>query len=1035
MKIAEFPIKKPVTVIMMMLIIVVLGGISLSRLAVDILPKITFPNLSVVTTYSGVAPEEIEKIVTRPLEETIKSISNVVNVTSTSSEGMSVINVEFDWTTNLDEASNSLRDRIGAIANYLPDEVSTPLVVKMNMSMIPVMFAAVSGDRDLASLHKITENDILPKFERINGVAAVYMIGGKRREIQVEIDKDKLSEYGLGLDNIINKLRYENLNVSGGSIEKDRMEFFVRSMGEFKSIEEISNVVVGTRAGNLCLKDIAKITDGYAEREGFSRLNGRESIGLFFSRQTDFNMVKIAEEIYKEIPAIKSRLPKDLDITVVFDVSKVIKDSINSLTRSSIEGGILAIILIFAFLWNWRPTVVIAFSIPLSILTAFVCMYFQGLSINIMSLGGISLALGRLVDDAIVVLENIFRHHSLGKTRFHAAVDGLSEVALPVTASTIVTVAVFFPIVFVSGIAGQLFKDFAATVFYCLMASLLIAFTLIPMLSSRILKEKADDANSRKDGFFEKVKLFYAKILLWCLDHKKTIAGLSLVLIAITLVIIVKIPKEFMPSMSAGMMRSELKMPVGTALSETDRVVGYIENHLTKIPDIKNVLAIVGSTESSGRQAARAGSGRGKNNAEFLISLVDNNKRKVKDQYIFDILKNGEKYEPKAKISAEHSSSFILGSQGAIDIKILGKDFEVLKELSEKIKKEISKIKGISDVKTSLDEGNPELKITFDRSKLANYGLTAGMVSQSIKNAIQGAVPSTFKQAGEEIDILVVFEKQDKATIESILDIPVTSVTGVTVPLRDIAKVWEGKGYGNIKRENSARIVTVSASFKGSVLSIVSGKVDKILEKIKFPEGYFYSFGGEREDMMESFKNLGIMLVLAILLVYMLIASLYESLIHPLTIMLSVPFAFTGAFIALYITNTPLGVTSYIGMIMLVGIVATNAIVLIDFIIKLRAQGMARREAIIEGGKTRLRPILMTAIATMFALIPIALGLGESTEMQVPMGIAVIGGLFSSTLLTLIIVPIVYEVFDKIGEFLKGKFSRKINIQQEGEKA
>ncbi len=550
MKFTEFPVKRPVTIVMMMLIILVLGAISLSRLAVDFMPDITFPNVSIVTGYTGVAPEEIEKSVTRPLESAIRSAPGIKNVKSSSYEGMSVITAEFPWNTNLDEASAAIRDRIGMIKKYLPDGIDEPLVIKIDISQIPVLFLGMSGAKNLSELKRLADDEVIPKLERVEGVASTSINGGRDREIQVYVDKNKLVAYGLSLDQIIARIQYENLNLSAGNISGTHQEFTIRGIGEFKSPEELRNLIIGVKAGvPIYLRDVARIEDGLADATGISRINKKPGLSIMVTKASDANTVQVAGRLKTAIKAINKELPEGVKIDIVFDMSKMISDSINTLERSAIEGGILAIIIIFLFLLSFRPTLIVSLSIPLSILLSFVGMYFTKMTINIMTLGGLVIALGRLVDDSIVVMENIFRHLHQGKSAFQAAIDGASEVSTAVISSTLVTVVVFLPIVYATGIAGQMFKAFGSTVFFSLMASLLIAFTVVPMFSSKVYAVGRGLRSENDKGVYSAIRNFYGKALAWALDHKKIIFGSAGLLLIITLFLFAVIGKEFMPGM------------------------------------------------------------------------------------------------------------------------------------------------------------------------------------------------------------------------------------------------------------------------------------------------------------------------------------------------------------------------------------------------------------------------------------------------------------------------------------------------------
>ena len=1026
MKFTEFPVKRPVTIIMMMLIILVLGAISLSRLAVDFMPDITFPNVSIVTGYTGVAPEEIEKSVTRPLESAIRSAPGIKNVKSSSYEGMSVITAEFPWNTNLDEASAAIRDRIGMIKKYLPEGIDEPLVIKIDISQIPVLFLGMSGAKNLSELKRLADDEVIPKLERVEGVASTSINGGRDREIQVYVDKNKLVAYDLSLDQIIARIQYENLNLSAGNLSGTHQEFTIRGIGEFKSPEELRNLIIGVNAGvPIYLRDVARIEDGLADATGISRINKKPGLSIMVTKASDANTVQVAGWLKTAIKAINKELPEGVKIDIVFDMSKMISDSINTLERSAIEGGILAIIIIFLFLLSFRPTLIVSLSIPLSILLSFVGMYFTKMTINIMTLGGLVIALGRLVDDSIVVMENIFRHLHQGKSAFQAAIDGASEVSTAVISSTLVTVVVFLPIVYATGIAGQMFKAFGATVFFSLMASLLIAFTVVPMFSSKVYAVGRGLRSESDKGIYPAIRNFYGKALAWSLSHKKVIFSCAGLMLIITAVLFGIIGKEFMPGMKdMEWYELTISLPKGASLEATEAVVERIENRFAALPDVDQLTSIIGL--ASGSQAAHSSGLSGSNDAVFMAGIARDKKRVTNDAIVATIIREEAALNPNVKINQIDLGSGLFGSGHPVEIKIYGDDLQKLKEISAELKDTLSKIPGMKDVNTSVEEGLPELTFSFDRDRVARYGLTAAQISNTVSNAIQGDVASLYREAGQEINIRVRLQPSDLHNFEDIKDIPILTPMGFSIPLRDVAEIKMSEGPSLIQRENAKRVVLVSSDvLPGYNLSKVADVISSVLKQYQMPQGYFYEFGGAVKSMTETFASLILVLLLALLLVYMILASLYESLIHPLTIMISIPFAFTGAIILLYLTGSTLNTTSFIGLIMLVGIVSTNAIVLIDFVLKNRQRGMGRREALIDAGKVRLRPILMTAIATLFAMIPVAVGSARGFNTQKPLGITVVGGLFTSTILTLIVIPCLYEIFDNVGNYL----SRRIKKQ------
>jgi HAE1 family hydrophobic/amphiphilic exporter-1 len=1029
MKFFEFFVKRPVTTIMLMGIIVVLGGLCLWQLPLELIPKMNFPNLMVITEYSGVASEEIEKSVTKPLESAIRTVPGIKRVSSDSQEGVSTINAEFSWETNLDEATNQIRDRIGQIKKYLPSGISEPVIVKIDPTQMPVAFLSVRGKRDLPSLQRIAKDICEPYIERIDGVASVMIIGGKDREIQVKVDKNKLIAYGLSLEQVLMKIRAENINISAGNIrDVGETEYLLRNLGEFKNPEELKKIIVGVKNNApIYLYNIAEVVDGYEDEKGFARVDRERSVSMLISKETNANTVKVCSRIRDALPKIREKMPKDTDIIFIMDFSEMITDSINALKNSIIEGGILAAIIIFIFLGKLRPTLIICISIPISLLVAFASMYFGNITLNIMSLGGLVLALGRLVDDSIVVMENIFRYRQMGKDAFHSSVEGSKEVSLAVLSSTLVTVIVFLPIVFATGIVAQLFRQFAMTAFFALMGSLLVAFTIVPMLCSKLFA--GGFKTQEKIGWYDKFRNLYGKSLAWVLANKGKVLLISFFILILTGIVYTKIGKEFMPSSTYGVYQGNVKLALGAPLEATDRVTQRVENAILQNfgNDIERISAIVGTSGGTARarMSAMRRMGTGPNTGRVMVFLKKGRRGLDNHYKIYNLFDKLQNEYPTAEIRLEEAAHSMFGTGRAVEIKVYGDDLQVLGKISSQIAEKLRKIEGLKSVSSSLEKGAPELHIIYNRDKIAKYGLTVGQVSQTVATAIDGSVASIYREAGEEINIRVRLKDTQRKSIEDIKEIPIFSPMGFIFPLKDVARIEYSQGPGIIQRENGRRVATVAGDIVGRKLSEINNDIRKVLNEINLPEGYYIEFGGQEKDRQEAFKILFIALLMSILLVYMILASLYESFIHALTILVSVPFSFIGALFALYISGTALGITSFTGIIMLVGIVVTNSVIMVDFIIKRhRDQKIERRQAIIEAATIRLRPILMTALTTLFALLPLALGREEGSVLQAPMGIAVVGGLFSSTLLTLFIVPIVYEIFDEIRVFSLKKFAK-----------
>ncbi|OGF46755.1 MAG: hypothetical protein A2452_09380 [Candidatus Firestonebacteria bacterium RIFOXYC2_FULL_39_67] len=1049
MKISEVFVRRPVTTTMFMLIIVVLGAVCLMQLKQELMPKMTFPNLMIISDYPGVAPAEIEKSLTRPLEATVRSVTGIKRVKASSYEGIAVINAEFNWGVNLDDATNQVRDRIERIKKFLPDGASTPMIMKQDMSTMPVAFIAITGNRDMGLLQKLVDDTIIPKFERLDGVSQVLSLGGRTREIQINADKTKLISYGISINQIVYKIAAENINVSAGSVkESGEKQFLVRGLGEFKNIEQIENLIVGVKGGvPIYLKNVAEVKDTLSEETSLGRVNGVPSISVLVQKQTDANTVEVAKRLRKLIPKMKEELPADIKFTFALDTSEMITDSINSLVISARDGALLAGILILLFLAEFWPTVIILIAIPVSLFVAFIAMYMNGSTFNFMSMGGLVIALGRLVDDSVVVMENIYRHRQMGKDAVTAAIDGTSEVGIAVLSSTIVTVVVLLPLVFAQGIVVQLFKDFGLTVFFSLLGSLIVAFTIVPMLASKLFKKDLKEKEERFQkmvkpsnilessgkyfynvgrklyAFQEWMKGVYSNLLTRALNKKIWIVGIAILCLVATVFFFKVVPTEYMKGFVSGKYQLIYMLPKGSSFDATQKLEIRVEQAFKeRVPDMDVMMANGGVSKLSSMTAAMSG-GAGLHRGTMFLNLKKGKARVTTDAKLYEVVDQIQKENKGAKIILGGAGSQLFGSGKPVEVKVYGTDIAMLKKIGDDLANRLKEIKGLKGVTSSMEEGLPEFTIKYNNEKLARYGMSVSQINAEMKTAIDGIVPSYFREAGEEVEIRIRLKEKDRKSINEILDIPVNSPAGFSFPLKDVVDVSYTESPAQIDREDAKRIVTVGGDISERILSDIVIDVKKELKELKLPEGYFYQLSGQEQDKQESFSMLIIALFVAILLVYMILASLYESLIHPFTILLSVPFAFIGSMVALYITKTALGVTVFIGFIMLVGIVATNAIVLIDFIIKRTKEETDRKKAIIDAATTRLRPILITALATLFALLPLALGIQEGMEMQIPLGIAVVGGLFSSTLLTLFLIPVVFDIIENVKE----KFHKRNN--------
>jgi len=1028
MKLADFSVNKPVTILMIALIIVVLGGLFFTKLGLDLLPEIEYPVISVVTTYPGVSSEDIEEILTKPIEDAVSTVSDIKSIKSFSQEGLSAVMVEFNWGTNVDSAAQDVRDKLDLIQDFLPSDADKPLVVKLDVGAMPILgYGVTSENLDTLKLRHLLEDNIKDKLERLEGVASVQIMGGRQREILVSLDKALLESYGLTQSQIIQTLRGENINISGGHIVEGIQEFTLRTIGEYKNLEEIKNTVLFVKTGvPIYLKDVAEIIDTYKEERSYSRTNKKESVLLLVNKQSGSNTNEVADRVIKELPELRKNLPSGIEFNLVFDQSRIIKKATGSVVQSGFIGGLLAALLIFLFLRNWRPTFAIITAIPLSLLTTFIPLYLAGYTLNIMTLGGLALGIGMMVDSAIVVIENIYRHLEQGKERKEAAKVGASEVGMAITASTLTTIAVFFPLTLGGGIAGQISRGLALTVSFALAASLFVALTVVPMIASKIFKKRTAEEYRKVSGSqrFEKIQNYYKKILIWALEHRKKTILITVGLLLLTFCLIPFIGAEFMPLGDRPMLILQLKMPVGTSLEETNKVVGQIEDVILELKDVDSASSFGGLVEGGKMDVGMGFGSAGVNEATIMIKLKDKKDRQLSSQEIQGIIRKNLPKIKGAEISFMDMSQQMFGTGNPIEIKVFGKDLSQLKKIGYKTAKKISQIEGVSDVETSLAEGKPEIAIKIDREKAAHLGLSVGQIGATIKNSMQGVVATKLRQAGEEIDIRVRYSPEYRQNIEDIKRLTIFSSLGSPVLLGQVAEISKEQGPLKIDREDQSRVVLVTANTVDRDVGSIVKDIKKELADQSLPAGYFIEYGGSYKQMQDSFKTLSGALILAILLVYMVMASQFESLIYPSIVMFEIPLAFIGIGLALFITGQTLSLPSFMGIIMLAGIVVNNAIVLIDYVNQLRKKGMDMFSALIEGGTTRLRPILITSLTTMFGMLPMALAQQEGSEMMRPMAIAVIGGLLVSTVLTLVVIPVIYSLVEGVSRKATVKISK-----------
>ena len=1021
MKIPELSVNRRVTTIMLGLILVVLGMISFTRLGLDFFPELEYPTVSVITNYSGVSPEDIENTITRPLEQVINSVSGVKNVNSVTSEGISVIMVDFEWGTNLDFAAQDIRDQIGISQSYLPEDATDPLVVKFDISQMPIIFWGITSNMPTYELKEMFEEEVTPRLERIEGVASAQVFSTDTREILVELDRAALESRMLSSDQVIQTLRMENLNLPAGYIVERHSEFLVRTLGEFENLDDIRETVVGsTQTGEpIYLDDVADVKDSIKEPRYLARVQNENGVYLFISKRSGANTVTAAEAVKKELEEIKSTLPEGIEFYTAMDQADMIQDVIRKTGGNALAGGILAILFIFIFLGNWRPTVTIAVAIPLSVIATFIAFYAAGYTLNLLTLGGLALGIGMLVDNAIVVIENIFRHLEEGEKRKQAAKIGASEVGMAITASTLTTIAVFFPMVFAQGITGKLTRGLALAIAFSLVASLFVALTIVPMMASYIFKlKKKNKEGRRKKKLFSRIRDFYEHNLLRALQNRGKVLGGALVLLVISLALVPFIGTEFMPSSDRDMLLIKVKMPIGTSLEETDRVTSLVEEAMFKEPEVEIVSAQVGSmAEEDASDAASPFAASGVHESLLWVGLKEQEERSLSDLEVLEKIRGKlPRYKGVEYESIDMSQMMMGGAEAPVEIKVFGKDLSRLKETADEIVRRIKEIEGLRDVRHSVEEGKPEYQIQIDREKAARMGLMVAQVGNTIQTYSLGRVATKYREGDDEFDIRVQLQEKYRDDLDDIKNIPIMTPSNSLIKLSQIATITKDEGPIEINRENQGRVVTILANIAGRDLGSVMTDVRENLADLEkaLPGGYFLEYGGQYEDMQDAFLIMIGVFALASLLVYMIMASQFESFSHPLVIMFTIPLGVIGVVIALLVTGKTVSLISLIGFIILGGIAVNNGIVMVDYINQLKRRGTEIKEAILKGCAVRLRPVLITALTTMIGMLPMAVSTSAGSEMRAPMAISVIGGLFVTTLLTLFVIPIMYSLFEKV---------------------
>lgn len=999
MKISEFSIKRPITVFMGIVALLIFGIVSYSRLNLDMLPTMDVPIILVNTQYIGAGPTDVEGEVTKPLENVISTVSNVENVKSISREGMSTIIIQFADGTDMNFASLELREKVDMIKEALPKEIIQPMIMQMDPSMMPIMNLGVSfkGDRN-DKIGNFADEVLKNSIESVEGVASVDISGNVKKGIKIEVDNDKLSSNGINIQSLIAAIKSENVNIPIGSIVEGDYGVLVRTSNSIKNLDDIKNIRIKTNSGEVVkLSDIANISYEDKKEESFSKIDGNDALILTIQKESTANTVDVSRKINKKLEELKEK-NSDLEVIKIIDQGEIIEYMVSAVKKNAVIGGILAIIVLLLFLKDIRTTIIMGISIPISIVWTFVMVYFSGLTLNMISLGGIALGIGMLVDNSIVVIESIYRYKKLGYNNSEAALYGTKEVSKAIIASTITSICVFLPIVFVQGIAADIFKEMALTVTFSLISSLIVSFTLVPVLASKLLK---NDSLNKENKTVEKLKKLYEKALIYSLDKRKNIIGLVILFIILGGIAFSGVGIEFFPTSDQGIVNVKLETPNGTLNNILKEESLKLANEVKEVDGVANVSL------------------KGKDNTANMSILLDKNRKKSDKEIARDIRKVISDV-PGLKVEVSTGGTQ-MSQSSPISISVKGADFNVLEEISNEVLKRMETISGIENIKSTNSDKAEEIKISIDKEKSAKYGLNALTISQSISGYFKNTRVMNLRIDDSNYEVYISPISNKNPDLESLKEVTVTSITGSKIPLLQICKIERGEGFSEIYRTGGLREVTISAGLDGKPLNEAVKEIKNSLNDYNIPQGYEIVYGGEIEQMKDAFSQMALALILAVLLVYMVMAAQFESLINPFIIMFTVPLAFIGAIFVLFYTGVTISIPAMIGFVMLTGIIVNNGIVLIDFINKEKEKGIETRQAIINSGKTRLQPILMTALTTIIGLLPMALGIGEGNEIQLPLAMTVIGGLTIGTLLTLIVIPVVYSIFDQIAK----KFKRK----------
>jgi HAE1 family hydrophobic/amphiphilic exporter-1 len=1021
MNITEISVKRPATMWMVVILLIGLGIIGYKSMGANLLPSMNNPVITVSTIYSGAGADDIKKDIVKPIEDAVSGISGLDTINSSAKEGFGTVTITFKSTANLDTAYLDVQKAVENASASLPKDADKPTILKMDTNAIPVLAVSLNGNVSYDELYN--ESDILKqKLEKIPGVGKISLMGSDKKQLIIKLDKTAMEYYGISTNTVVGKLNSVNLNVPAGEIKQDKLDQSVRVIGQFFSIDDAKNMLVPTsNGGTVRLDELSKISLEAPDPTTQIRFNGNKTMALVVGKQSDANVVEVANSVKKELESIKKTIPSEIKVDIAFDTTTFINSSLKQVQHNLIEGIITTAIVLYLFFRTFRSSLVVLVAIPTSLIATFFMMYKLNFTLNMLSLMGLSLVVGTLVDDSIVVIESIQRHLGLGKDPITAAIEGRREVGMAAVAISLCDIVVFAPISLMSGMIGQLFREFGLTIVVATIFSLLVSFTVTPMLSSRILKNEIKKDEIKKDGFFNKVLEKYRRTLLWSLEHRGKVltAVIAAIVLSVALIPMGIIKSEFIPTADQSSFTIDLSLTPGSTLKQTDEKITQVEKCLKDMKEVKSYFSIVGSNGQGNSDKATG---------EIMVNLVSKSERKKSQSQLATEVRDFGKKMTGVDFTVTESQSGG-GSSKPVSISIKGDNQETLEDLSKEVEKLVRSVPGIIDVSNSSNIKSSELRVNIDSLAAAQYGIATSDIGSSVRTALAGTKTGVYRSNNEENDITLKFMDGQIKNAEDIKAIKISNGSGLQIPLSQVASVVKADSQPSLSREDKQDVVTIGANLKGRVLGEVTTDIKAKLKSFSLPTGYSISYGGTQKNMAESFSSLGLALGASLVLVYMILVVLYESFLTPAIRMVSLPCAIIGAFGLLALTGQTLNLMSMIGLIMLEGLSSKNGTLLIDYTNTLMKKGMNLKDALIESGTTRLRPIIMTSSTMIVSMLPVALSMGEGSEMKQSMAIVIIGGMIASTMLSPIVIPVVYTLMDDLTKFIFNRKRKEVNAK------